>query len=151
MERRAFILVLLAASLAAGCGSSGGSNPTAPPTMTVTFEYDAATDVDPGVDYATCSDSGAVFTTHLHFIWNDWDDRRVMNVAGPDRFTYSGEVPTGRDLTIALHDPNNCLTGNVYIAPSNLSANGVALSRVVGVFQGDGIAFRHEDDGTIVP
>ncbi|ANM31052.1 hypothetical protein ABI59_17925 [Acidobacteria bacterium Mor1] len=119
--------------------------------MQVTFEYAADTSVDPGVDFATCSPTGAVFTTHLHFIWNGWDDRRAMTAVGNDRFVYTGPVPTGRDLTVALHDPNICLTGDVYVAPSNLSANGVPLNRVVNVFQGTGIAFRHEADGTIVP
>ena len=145
-------LVFLAALglLVCACSSSG-DDPTGPVTMAVTFEYMADTAVDPAVDYVSCSPSGAVFTTHLHFIWNGWDDRRTMNVAGPDRFTYTAQVPTGRDLTIALHDPNTCLSGDVYVAPSNLSANGVALSRVVSVFQGEGIAFRHESDGTVVP
>ena len=51
----------------------------------------------------------------------------------------------------ALHDPNNCLLGGVYIAPAGLYANGVLLQQQVNVFEGTGLAFRHETDGTIVP
>lgn len=117
----------------------------------VTFEYRAPIAVDPDVDYDTCSANGARFTSHLHFIWNDWEDRRYMEAVGDTLFTYTGQVPVGQDLEIALHDPNKCLEGDVYVAPTELYANGTHLVRIVGVAQGTGLAFRQELDGTIVP
>ena len=121
------------------------------PTLPVTFEYVAATQIDPAVDFDTCTTKQVVFRTHLHFTWNDWEDRRNMTVAAADRFTYTDEIPAGRDLRIALHDPNNCLQGGVYVAPAELYANGVLLQQQINVDEGTGLAFRHETDGTIVP
>lgn len=135
----------------AGCTSGGPVDQAVPSTRAVTFEYQAPTRVDPRVDFDTCSVGQAVFTTHLHFTWNSWEDRRYMVVAGADRFTYRGQVPTGRDLRVALHDPNTCLLGDVYVAPTNLSANGVPLRRVVNVREGTALAFDHEVDGSINP
>ena len=151
--RRLLVGTASLATLIAGCGG-GGSSPAAPTsaaTRNVQFEYQASTSIDPGVDYFSCTPNQVIFFTHLHFTWNDWEDRRSMVAAGPNLFTYTGEVPTGQELEIALHDPNNCLGGDVYIAPMTLRANGVLLDRVVSVTTGTGVAFRHEADGTITP
>lgn len=159
--KRGLTSTLLAAALTASCGGSSSSTPAtpapqptsapAPQTVEVAFTYQAATTVDPAVDYATCSPTGVEFTTHLHFIWNDWDDRRYMTAAGPDLFEYSGAVPVDQDVQIALHDPNVCLEGSVYVAPTELRANGVLLSRVVPVQDGTGLGFRVADDGAVTP
>lgn len=155
--------LLLAAALTAGScgGGSSSSAPTtpapqptptpAPATVEVAFTYQAATAVDPAVDYATCSPTGVEFTTHLHFIWNAWDDRRYMVAAGPNLFEYTGEVPADQDVEIALHDPNVCLQGSVYVAPTELRANGVLLNQEVRVQDGTGVTFRVSADGTVTP
>jgi hypothetical protein len=145
------VFLVFWAAFATAC-SGGGSNPTEPTTSrVVTFEYQAATRLDPAVDFDTCTTKQVRFAAHLHFIWNDWEDRRDLAVVGDNLFRYSGSVPVDRDLEIALHDPNNCLKGDVYVAPETLSANGVLLARVVEVAQGTGLAFRHLSDGTIIP
>ena len=146
------LLMASMAWLAAGCGS-GGDSPTQPlPTVRdVIFEYQAMTGLDPAVDFNTCTAKQVRFATHLHFIWNNWEDRRNMVAVGDDRFRYSGPVPVDQDLTIALHDPNKCLDGDVYVAPTTLSANSVLLTRVVEVAQGTGLAFSHSSSGIITP
>ena len=150
--------LLLAAALMSGACGGGGSSPTEPempapvPTATVAFTYAAPTEIDPGVDFNSCTPDGVNFTTHLHFIWNQWDDRRYMLTSGPDLFEYSGQVPIGQEVQIALHDPNTCLQGaGPYHAPTSLSANGVRLTRVVNVRDGTGLAFRVSADGTVTP
>ncbi len=99
------VIPLAIPGAACGGGDGGPAAPTAVATRNVQFEYQPSTSIDPGVDYFACPPNQVIFFTHLHFIWNDWEDRRSMVTAGPNLFTYSGEVPTGRDLQIALHDP----------------------------------------------
>jgi hypothetical protein len=150
--------LLVAAAIASGaCGGSSSSTPQTPtPTPTprqtveVTFTYAAATEVDPRVDFETCSPGGPVFTTHVHFIWLDWEDRRYMTPVGADSFEYTDEAPVG-ELRTALHDPNVCLQGDVYVAPTTLRANGVLLTRQVPVRDGTGLAFTVGADGTVTP
>jgi hypothetical protein len=148
------VAVLLGLTLG-GCGGGGGGSdgPTAPQTtfLSVTFEYRASTKVDRAVDFKTCTAKQVRFAAHLHFTWNDWEDRRYFDKASADLYSYAGSVPVGQELKIALHDPNKCLEGDVYVAPENLYANGVLLHRVVGVDEGEGLAFRLESDGRIVP
>lgn len=136
-----------------GSGGGGSASPTQPQTQTlsVAFEYRARTDIDPAVDFETCTSKKVHFTSHLHFIWNDWEDRHYLRTDGKNRFWYNGEVPVGEEVQIALHDPNNCLEGDVYVAPTSLYANGVLLHRVVAVQEGTGLGFRQQDDGTIDP
>jgi len=117
----------------------------------VTFEYLGATALDPAVDFDICTAKQVRFKTHLHFTWNDWEDRRNMDAVGDDLFRYTGEVPVGQDLEIALHDPNKCLDGDVYVAPDGLFANGILLVLVVEVDEGTGPAFRVEPNGTVTP
>lgn len=151
-------VLMFAAALMSGACSGGGSSPTEPempapvPTATVAFTYAAPTEIDPGVDFDSCTPDGVNFRTHLHFIWNQWDDRRFMLTSGPDLFEYSGQVPIDQDVEIALHDPNTCLLGaGPYHAPANLRANGVLLTRIVNVLDGTGLAFRVSADGTVTP
>lgn len=153
-------LALMAVVVTSGCDGSSRSSPASPasrpsPTPTTTvevhFTYQASTTVDPAVDYSTCSPTGVEFTTHLHFIWNEWDDRRYMQATGTLLFEYTARVPADQGLEIALHDPNVCLQGNVYVAPSELRANDVLLTRVVPVQDGTGLAFRVGADGTVTP
>lgn len=126
--------------------------PTVVQAATVSFSYAAPTAIDPGVDFDACAPNRARFTTHLHFIWNQWDDRRFMNLSGPDLFVFSGQVPIGQEVQIALHDPNTCLLGDgPYHAPATLTANGVLLNRVVTVRDGTGLAFRVDAGGTVTP
>ena len=140
---------------ACGGGGDGGGNtsPTQPQiqTLSVAFEYRARTEIDPAVDFETCTSKMVHFTAHLHFIWNDWEDRRYLRTDGKNRFWYNGEVPVGKEVQTALHDPNNCLKGDVYVAPKSLYANGVLLRRVVPVQEGTGLTFRQQADGTISP
>ena len=124
--------------------------PTPRPTVEVTFTYAAATEVDPRVNYESCSPGGPVFTTHLHFIWLNWEDRRYMDPVGADSFEHTDEVPVG-ELRTALHDPNVCLQGDVYVAPTTLRANGVLLTREVTVRDGIGLAFTVAAEGTVAP
>lgn len=151
--------VLLASAILAillgACGGGGGS-PTEPAgsgvsTVNVAFVYLAASAIDPAVDFLTCTPQQARFSTHLHFIWNSWDDRRTMTAVGDNRFEYQAQVPTNQALEVALHDPNNCLQGNVYIAPATLSANGTPLTQVVNVSQGTGLSLRVAADGVVTP
>ena len=157
MRRPATPLLLAAAITAGACGGSSAAPSTPAPvptpeqTVAVSLTYRAATEVDPAVDYDSCSPTGVVFTTHLHFTWNSWDDRRYMPAAGPDLFEYTAEVPVDQDLQTALHDPNICLEGNVYVAPTELRANGLLLTSVVNVRDGTGLAFRVGADGTVAP
>ncbi len=150
--------LLLVAIIVSGACGGGGNGPTAPempvavPTATVAFTYASPTAIDPGVDFDACTIDRTRFTTHLHFIWNQWDDRRYMSSSGSDLFEYIGQVPIGQEVEIALHDPNTCLLGNgPYHAPANLVANGVLLTRVVSVRDGTGLAFRVSADGTVAP
>lgn len=151
-------VAIVLGSIVAACGGGGGEgggnpSPTQPLTQTlsVAFEYRARTDIDPAVDFETCTSKKVHFTSHLHFIWNDWEDRRYLKKRGKNLFRYTGEVPVGRQVQVALHDPNNCLKGNVYVAPKGLYANGVLLRRVVDFHEGTGLEFWQQDDGTITP
>ena len=136
-----------------GGGEGGGASPTAPTlrALAVTFEYQASTTIDPAVDFSTCTVKQVRFTSHLHFTWNEWDDRRYMKKINKNLFSYVGEVPVGQEVQIALHDPNSCLRGDPYVAPQGLYANGTLLNRIVDVDEGRGLAFRLQGDGTIVP
>ena len=156
--KRVATIVLLGTALATGaCGGSSTAPQTPSPTPTpvqmaeVTFTYAAATAVDPGVDFDSCSPGSAVFTTHVHLIWINWDERRYMDPVGDDLFQYNAEVPVGQELRTALHDPNVCLQGDVYVAPSTLRANGVLLTRQVPVRDGIGLAFTVASDGSVTP
>ncbi len=54
------------------------------------------------------------------------------------------------NLEIALHDPNNCLTGDVHVASTTLAVEGVLLHQVVPVVDGTGLAFRVSADGEVM-
>lgn len=150
--RGVFAATLALLALAACGGGGGGSTPTQQTVSRMaTFEYQAATALDPAVDFATCTTKGVIFGVHLHFTWNEWDDRRGMTAVGDDLWSKSAVIPAERELRVALHDPNNCLQGDVYVAPTNLSVNGVVLNRVESVTQGTGLAFRLLTDGSVVP
>lgn len=144
------LLVALLASVLGACGGGGGtSTPAAPTTWPAHFEYRASSSLDPAVDFETCTAKQVVFTVHLHFTWNDWEDRRTMRPVGDDLWTYDDTIPADRDLRVALHDPNNCLTGDVYTAPTRLFLNDVKLTRVEGVTEGTGLGFRIGSDGVV--
>lgn len=150
-----FAMVVAAGLLVGGCSGGGGDSagPTAPQEVfaPVTFEYQASTKIDPAVDFLTCTAKQVRFTAHLHFIWIDWEERRYFDRVSSSLFSYTAPVPAGRELNIALHDPNQCLEGDVYVAPDNLYANGALLSQVVDVAEGTGLSFRVESDGSVVP
>ena len=148
---RMLCLILALAGVVAGCGGGGGSSPTEVIRRPVTFEYRALTRIDPNVDFSTCTDKQVIFTVHLHFTWNNWEDRRSMRAVGTDLWTYSDQVPAERELRVALHDPNSCLEGSPYVAPENLYVNGVLLDRVVGVGEGVGLGFTVRSDGSVEP
>ncbi len=149
-----FLSVACLAAIVSACGGGGPSTPTAvTPTATtaVTFEYRASTNLDPGVNFQTCTAKQVTFGVHLHFIWIDWEERRSMLAVDDNLWRYSSTIPAGRTLNIALHDPNKCLEGDVYVSPQNLFANGVLLTRVVNVDEGTGLSFTVLADGSIQP
>ncbi len=145
------MLLTVACGGGGGGGGGGGPAPTAPTEVLVGFEYKAPTTLDPKVDFETCTSKQVHFSVHLHFIWNDWEDRRSMVAKGDELWAYDGLVPANSDLIIALHDPNNCLEGDVYVAPDTLFANGVLLTQVTRVPVGTGLGLRVRSDGSVVP
>ena len=120
----------------AECGADGvgaeGSSPTAPSTtVTVRFDYRAATALIPNLPASTSTWVSGVGRTHFHPSWRDFE-RIDMQVVGADlwQITFT-DVPTDERLSLRVSDPNVCTKNPTGAATRDVSANDVLLVDIV--------------------
>lgn len=135
------------AALLAGCAND---TPTAPATATVQFSYVAAPAGSKPRDYPSGCIRG-VIRTHVSVSWKE--PRIYMEPRSDSRFeTAVAGAPIGREVSVAISDPNACFRNPEGRATSGVSANGVRLTRWVTTgTEGPRFLFRVAADGTVIP
>jgi hypothetical protein len=144
------VLAWLALLALPACGSGSAPPTTGSPSATVRFVLlTPTTRVPMTPDQATCA--RFVGPTHIHFSWRNFESMN-MNAVPPDRYelTVTG-VPTGTPLSMQVADQNGCLEDPNGFFLSNVLANDVALTSVVNVNLGRGLAFTVGQDGRVTP
>ncbi|HEV7670960.1 MAG TPA: hypothetical protein VGS22_20780 [Thermoanaerobaculia bacterium] len=135
------------AAFLVGCADE---TPTAPATATVQFSFVAAPAVPAPHDYPYGCIRG-VIRTHVSVSWKE--PRIYMEPLSDSRFeaTVAG-APIGREISVAISDPNACFHNAEGRATSGVSANGVRLTRWVTTGdEGARFLFRIAADGTVIP
>jgi hypothetical protein len=144
-----------AAALAGACGDDGYDSPTAPtPTRArVDIVYLAQTTTRPEVAAQHPACVQGVGMTHIHPGWRDFAAIPLDN--GGDRWRISfADVPVGAEQSFRINDPNGCVLNPTGAVTTNISANGVGLTRVVptpGSGSEPGLAFSVAANGTVTP
>ncbi|MEP7010212.1 MAG: hypothetical protein ABJC13_07810 [Acidobacteriota bacterium] len=89
--------------------------------------------------------------THVSVSWKE--PRIYMEPHSDSRFeTQVAGAPIGRELSVAVSDPNACFRNAEGRATSGVSANGVRLTRwVTSGTEGPRFLFRVAADGTVIP
>ena len=146
--------LLAAAAAVSGCDGGGGYSGTEPPALTtVDFVYVAPTTTSPDVAAAHPGCVQGVGVTHLHPSWESYAARPM--VAAGDRWTLRyGNVPVGVEHRFRINDPNGCVLNPTGAVTTNISANGVLLTRgVLTPGSGDepGLAFTVSSSGVVTP
>ena len=150
------VAVLALAAFGAACGGGGSySSPTAPrSTATVAFVYRAATAIDPAVQAQHPNCVAGVGQTHIHPSWRTYV-LVGMTAVGADRWEITfTDVPVGAEQRIRVSDPNVCAANATGAAVDGVTANGVALTRVVdtpGTGVEPGLAFSVTAGGAVTP
>ncbi len=142
----AFAFGVFAAFLA-GCADE---TPTSPATATVQFSYVAAPAGSAPREYPYGCIRG-VIRTHVSVSWKE--PRIYMEPRSDSRFeTVVAGAPIGREVSVAVSDPNACFRNAEGRATSGVSANGVRLTRWVTTRdEGPRFLFRIAADGTVIP
>ncbi len=143
---RPWALALLAFAWV-GCANE---TPTAPATATVEFSYLAAP-AGPAPRNYPSNCIRAVIRTHVSVSWKE--TRIYMEPVSEARFeTEVAGAPIGREISVAVSDPNACFRNAQGRATAGISANGVRLTRwTTGGAEGPRFLFRIAADGTVVP
>ncbi|HXU45305.1 MAG TPA: hypothetical protein VN783_07255 [Thermoanaerobaculia bacterium] len=142
----------LGAVLALGLVATACSeeSPTAPATSTILFSYAAAPAGTPPASYPSgCIRS--VIRTHVSVSWKE--PRVSMSEQSEGRFEVQiSGAPVGRELSVAVADPNACFRNPTGRATSGVYANGVRLTRFVSAGpEGPRFLFRVAADGSVTP
>ncbi len=134
-------------ALLAACANE---TPTAPATATVQFSYLAAPAGPAPRNYPNGCIHG-VIRTHVSVSWKE--PRIYMDARTASRFEAEvGGAPIGREISVAISDPNACFRNAEGRATSGVSANGVRLTRWVATGpDGPRFLFRIAADGTVIP
>lgn len=150
---RARHAVVAVAAAALACGADGEPAPAPRTLAAVTFDYVAATAVDPAVAERHPDCVAGVGRTHIHPSWRGF--ARVDMTAAGDRWTISfADVPVGSRERVRVSDANACAYNATGAATRNLLANGVRLTDVVdtpGSGTEPGLAFTVAGDGAVTP
>lgn len=134
-------------ALLAGCAEE---TPTSPATATVQFSYVAEPARSAPREYPSGCIRG-VIRTHVSVSWKE--PRIYMEPHSDSRFeTQVAGAPIGREISVAVADPNACFRNTEGRATSGVSANGVRLTRWVKTEdEGPRFLFRVAADGTVIP
>ncbi len=135
------------AALLAACADE---TPTAPATATVQFSYLAEPARPAPREYPSDCIRG-VIRTHVSVSWKE--PRIYMEPHSDARFEAQvAGAPIGREISVAVSDPNACFRNAEGRATSGVSANGVRLTRWVKTAdEGARFLFRIAADGTVIP
>jgi hypothetical protein len=135
------------AALLAGCADE---TPTAPATATVQFSFVAAPAGSAPREYPSDCIRG-VIRTHVSVSWKE--PRIYMEPLSDSRFEAQvAGAPIGREVSVAVSDPNACFHNAEGRATAGVSANGVRLTRWVTTgTEGPRFLFRVAADGTVIP
>jgi hypothetical protein len=141
-------LFLSAAALAAACGTEPAT------TATVAFAYSAPTAPDQTVATQFPACFQGVNQTHIHPGWREYEGIS-LTASGPDRWTITfDDVPVGVEQRFRINDPNHCDLNATGATTTDITANGVALTRVVdtpGSGVEPGLAFTVSGGGGVTP
>lgn len=144
------IPALAFAALATIFSACAEDTPTAPATATVQFSYVAEPARSAPRDYPSDCIRG-VIRTHVSVSWKE--PRIYMEPQSDSRFEAQvAGAPIGREISVAVSDPNACFRNAEGRATSGVSANGVRLTRWVKTGdEGTRFLFRVAADGTVIP
>ncbi len=122
--------------------------------VNVTIVYQAPTALDQSVAdrFPVCV--RAVGNTHIHASWRGFAASN-LNAQGADRWEFSySDVPVDQVLSFRVNDPNECDSDPNGAVTTNIFANAVRLTNVVGT-PGNGtepgLSFSVNSNGTVTP
>lgn len=169
MKRRCWILLPVLASLATDCDdASRATAPTRVTTVEIALESRTATGASTAAVEACLERLGAA-GKHVRPSWRDsyftggFDPEHVpLAQTAPNRYAASfNDVPANTQLTLTVHDENECLRRPVIPGTpdepgrlsdgrvtAGVSANGIPLTRVVG---NDALLLVVAADGVVSP
>lgn len=143
------IPALALAALAALSASCADETPTGPATATVQLSYVAEPARSAPREYPSDCIRG-VIRTHVSVSWKE--PRIYMEPQSEARFqAVVAGAPIGREISVAVSDPNACFRNPEGRATSGISVNGVRLTRWVKSDEGPRFLFRIAADGTVLP
>lgn len=152
--RRASVLGLLAAVACSGDSSPSEPGPPPTPAATVQIAYAASTTTDPAVQAAHPICVQGVGFTHIHPSWRGYPVI-PLTATGALRWEMTfNDVPIGPEIRFRINDPNGCVLNATGAVTTNITANGVALIRVVqtpGSGPEPGLAFTVDASGRVTP
>jgi hypothetical protein len=141
-------LLFSAVALAAACGTEPVT------TATVEFGYAAPTAADQAIAMQFPACFQGVNQTHIHPSWREYE-ASLLTADGSDRWVITfDDVPVGVEQRFRINDPNNCDLNATGATTTDITANGVTLTRVVdtpGSGIEPGLAFTVSGNGAVTP
>jgi hypothetical protein len=122
--------------------------------VNVTFVYQASTLLDPNIEARFPACVRAIGNTHIHASWRGFAASNLV-AQGTDRWEFSySDVPVNQVLSFRINDPNECDSDPNGAVTTNIFANGVRLTNVVGT-PGNGtepgLSFTVNSSGIVTP
>ena len=132
-------------------GCTGAPSEPSSGIATVRFVYSASTTTVSNIPPELLACVRFSEPTHAHIGWRGFELVN-MSAVGADRWELNRtDVPVGPENHMLISDPNACFTEANGFAISNVTANGVALTRLVTDGGGPAFAFRVAANGTVTP